>query len=43
MDLTNIVEPTLDEYVIKLWHMRFGHMSDRGMNILDKRDLLCGQ
>ncbi|KAJ4704922.1 Retrovirus-related Pol polyprotein from transposon TNT 1-94 [Melia azedarach] len=26
----------------KLWHMRLGHMSARGMQILSKRDLLCG-
>jgi GAG-pre-integrase domain len=43
MDSTTIVESTLDADVIKLWHMRFGHMSERGMNILGKRDLLCGQ
>ncbi|KAJ4718466.1 Retrovirus-related Pol polyprotein from transposon TNT 1-94 [Melia azedarach] len=26
----------------KLWHMRLGHMSTRGMQILSKGDLLCG-
>ncbi|KAJ4701403.1 Retrovirus-related Pol polyprotein from transposon TNT 1-94 [Melia azedarach] len=26
----------------KLWHMRLGHMSARGMQILSKWDLLCG-
>ena len=26
----------------KLWHMRLGHMSERGMQILAKSDLLCG-
>lgn len=26
----------------RLWHMRLGHMSDRGMQILSKADLLCG-
>uniref|UniRef100_A0A0D3CPF1 CCHC-type domain-containing protein n=1 Tax=Brassica oleracea var. oleracea TaxID=109376 RepID=A0A0D3CPF1_BRAOL len=26
----------------KLWHMRFGHMGERGMQILLKHDLLCG-
>ncbi|KAJ4721050.1 Retrovirus-related Pol polyprotein from transposon TNT 1-94 [Melia azedarach] len=26
----------------KLWHMRLGHMSARGMQILSKGDLLCG-
>nr|GFC18553.1 putative polyprotein [Tanacetum cinerariifolium] len=27
----------------KLWHMRLGNMSDRGMMELSKRGLLCGQ
>ncbi|XP_071704885.1 uncharacterized mitochondrial protein AtMg00300-like [Rutidosis leptorrhynchoides] len=27
----------------KLWHMRLGHMSERGMMELSKRGLLCGQ
>jgi GAG-pre-integrase domain len=35
-------DPTLDD-VIKLWYMRLGHMSERGMTILSKRGLLCGQ
>jgi len=26
----------------KLWHMRLGHMSERGMQTLAKSDLLCG-
>ncbi|XP_038882252.1 uncharacterized mitochondrial protein AtMg00300-like [Benincasa hispida] len=26
----------------KLWHMRLGHMSEKWMQILLKRDLLCG-
>ena len=26
----------------KLWHMRLGRMSERGMQILVKGDLLCG-
>ena len=34
-------DPTSD--VTKLWHIRLGHMSERGMNILSKRGLLCGQ
>ncbi|KAJ4715305.1 Retrovirus-related Pol polyprotein from transposon TNT 1-94 [Melia azedarach] len=29
--------------ITKLWHMRLGHMSARGMQILSKGDLLCGQ
>ncbi|XP_047307985.1 uncharacterized mitochondrial protein AtMg00300-like [Impatiens glandulifera] len=28
--------------VTKLWHMRLGHMGERGMQILSKRDLLSG-
>jgi len=36
-------DPTSDVNVTKLWHMRLGHMSERGMTILSKRDLLCGQ
>ena len=27
----------------KLWHMRLGHMSERGMAELSKKGLLCGQ
>ncbi|GAV77771.1 gag_pre-integrs domain-containing protein [Cephalotus follicularis] len=27
----------------KLWHMRLGHMSERGMTILSKCGLLCGE
>ena len=27
----------------KLWHMRLGHMSERGMTVLSKRGLLCGE
>jgi hypothetical protein len=30
------------EDMTKLWHMRLGHMSERGMQILVKNDLLCG-
>lgn len=26
----------------QLWHMRLGHMSERGMQVLSKADLLCG-
>ncbi|XP_070043019.1 uncharacterized mitochondrial protein AtMg00300-like [Nicotiana tomentosiformis] len=29
--------------IIKLWHMRLGHISQKGLSILSKRDLLCGQ
>ncbi|GAV78417.1 gag_pre-integrs domain-containing protein [Cephalotus follicularis] len=27
----------------KQWHMRLGHMSERGLTILSKRGLLCGE
>jgi hypothetical protein len=30
------------EDMMKLWYMRLGHMSERGMQILAKDDLLCG-
>nr|XP_027104323.1 uncharacterized protein LOC113725378 [Coffea arabica]XP_027104350.1 uncharacterized protein LOC113725401 [Coffea arabica] len=29
--------------ITKLWHMRLGHMSGKGLDILSKRGLLCGQ
>jgi len=32
-----------DSDVTKLWHMHLGHMSGKGMAILSKRVLLCGQ
>ncbi|KAJ4967885.1 hypothetical protein NE237_014586 [Protea cynaroides] len=31
-----------DKDTTHLWHMRLGHMSERGMTILSKRGLLCG-
>jgi hypothetical protein len=31
------------EDMTKLWHMRLGHMSERGMQILAKDDLFCGR
>ncbi|GKV28505.1 hypothetical protein SLEP1_g37549 [Rubroshorea leprosula] len=34
---------SLDKDVTRLWHMRLGHMSERGMMELSKRGLLCGQ
>ena len=30
------------ENMIRLWHMRLGHISEKGMQILSKGDLLCG-
>ncbi|GKV43027.1 hypothetical protein SLEP1_g50368 [Rubroshorea leprosula] len=32
-----------DRDVTQLWHMRLGHMSERGMMELSKRGLLCGR
>ena len=29
-----------DSHLTQLWHMRLGHMSEKGMNILSKRGLL---
>ncbi|KAL3532842.1 hypothetical protein ACH5RR_006363 [Cinchona calisaya] len=31
-----------DTDTTKLWHMRLGHMSEKGLSILCKRGLLCG-
>ena len=28
--------------ITKLWHMKLGHMSERGVQILAKSDRLCG-
>ena len=35
--------PMSDTDVTKLWHMRLGHMSEKGLTLLRKRGLLCGQ
>ncbi|ONK68536.1 uncharacterized protein A4U43_C05F12960 [Asparagus officinalis] len=32
-----------DSDITHLWHMRLGHMSERGLDILSKQGLLCGQ
>ncbi|GAV91868.1 gag_pre-integrs domain-containing protein, partial [Cephalotus follicularis] len=32
-----------EDYRTKLWHMRLGHMSERGLSTLSKRGLLCGE
>ena len=32
-----------DSDVTRLWHMRLGHMSEKGMSILSKQGLLCNQ
>ncbi|KAL5858125.1 hypothetical protein ACOSQ3_005583 [Xanthoceras sorbifolium] len=32
-----------DSDVTRLWHMRLGHMSERGLSELSRRGLLCGQ
>jgi hypothetical protein len=32
-----------DSDTTRLWHMRLGHVSERGMTILSKRGLLCDQ
>ncbi|KAH0632790.1 hypothetical protein KY284_035576 [Solanum tuberosum] len=29
--------------ITKLWHMQLGHMGEKGLSILSKRGLLCGQ
>jgi GAG-pre-integrase domain len=37
------VNSTSDFDNTKLWHMILGHMSERGMILLSKECLLCGQ
>jgi GAG-pre-integrase domain/Integrase core domain len=37
------VNSTSDSDNTNLWHMRLGHMSERGMTILSKEDMLFGQ
>ena len=34
-------DPDLD--TTHLWHMRLGHISERGLHVLSKQGLLCGQ
>ena len=34
-------DPNLD--TTNLWHMRLGHMSERGLYVLSKKSLLCGK
>ncbi|XP_074306515.1 uncharacterized protein LOC141641765 [Silene latifolia] len=38
----NVCKDVDKEDLTKLWHMRLGHMSERGMQTLSKEDLLCG-
>ena len=35
--------PMTDSDVTKLWHMRLRHMSEKGLTLLRKKGLLCGQ
>ena len=35
--------PMVEEDITKLWHMRLGHMSQKGLEFFSKRGLLCGQ
>lgn len=35
--------PMSESETTKLWHIRLGHMSEKGMTMLSKRGLLCGQ
>ena len=39
--VSSLDDPNLDTTC--LWHMQLGHMSERGMTILNKRGLLCDQ
>ena len=39
----NLASPEIsEEDITKLWHMRLGHMGERGMQLLSKQGLLCG-
>ncbi|KAJ0097195.1 hypothetical protein Patl1_27299 [Pistacia atlantica] len=40
---TTVINSSSDSDNTKLWHMRLGHMSEKGMAALSKRGLLCGQ
>ena len=35
--------PMVVEDITKLWHMKLGHVSQKGLELLIKRGLLCGQ
>ncbi|GKV37331.1 hypothetical protein SLEP1_g45370 [Rubroshorea leprosula] len=37
---TNVVSSLSDKDLTKLWHMRLGHMSEKGMTLLSKKRLL---
>ena len=37
------VSTSSDVDITKLWHMRLGHMGEKGLTLLSKRGLLCGQ
>lgn len=38
--ISNVTSADMDK--AKLWHMRLGHVSERGLQELSKQDLLCG-
>ena len=38
-----LISDKSDSDITKLWHMRLGHMSEKGLSILSKRGLLCSQ
>ncbi|XP_027166299.1 putative receptor-like protein kinase At3g47110 [Coffea eugenioides] len=40
---TVLISSLSDTDITKLWHMRLRHMSEKGLGILSKRGLLCGQ
>jgi hypothetical protein len=43
MGLVAVSPSMLNSDVTKLWHMRLGHMSEKGLTMLSKRGLLDGQ
>ena len=42
-EVATATTPMVDEDITKLWHMRLEHMSQKGLELLSKRGLLCGQ
>ena len=40
---TNVSSSTISEQETKLWHMRLGHLSEQGMNVLSKKGVFGGK
>ena len=41
-EVATTTTPMVEEDITKLWHMRLGHMSQKGLELLSKRGLLSG-